>query len=257
MLLHWEDFGAKDAFRLLSLYQKKAVLPTFNDDIQSTAAAVLAAMLGAVRVPGVPPLAQQRVLFFGAGQANIGAAKLFVAARKAEGATEFEAKNQVWLMDSQGLVTKDRTDLSKEKAEFAREPVPGAEGGKLSRAVFELRPTALIGAASVQVGLGIHPFPSPRWVPLPAHLLIVLEDMIVEEIPLFCCSSIGKVLFEGLQYRLFVSELIEPFALAWRRSFAGCLLTGGHRADHDRHAAPRGPDRAPDHHGAEQPPHAL
>ena len=151
MLLHWEDFGAKDAFRLLSLYQKKALLPTFNDDIQSTAAAVLAAMLGAVRVSGVPPLAKQRVLFFGAGQANLGAAKLFVAARRAEGATEAEAKQQIWLMDREGLLTTDRADLSREKAQFARGPVKELEGAKLSKVVRELRPTALIGAASVQV----------------------------------------------------------------------------------------------------------
>jgi malic enzyme len=43
-------------------------LPTFNDDIQCTAAVVLAAVLGGCRVPGVPPLAQQTFLFFGAGQ---------------------------------------------------------------------------------------------------------------------------------------------------------------------------------------------
>ena len=73
---------------------------TFNDDIQSTAAAVLGAIYGALRLDGVPPLKQQKFLFFGAGQANIGAARLLVAALADEGLSETEAKKQIYLYDS-------------------------------------------------------------------------------------------------------------------------------------------------------------
>jgi len=73
---------------------------TFNDDIQSTAAAVVGAVYGALRLAGVPPLKEQVFLFFGAGQANIGTARLLVAALIDEGLTEAEAKNQMWLYDS-------------------------------------------------------------------------------------------------------------------------------------------------------------
>ena len=45
-----------------------AGIPTFNDDIEMTAVVMLAALLGAARVPGVPPLQQKTFLFFGAGQ---------------------------------------------------------------------------------------------------------------------------------------------------------------------------------------------
>jgi malic enzyme len=45
-------------------------VPTFNDDIQATAAVAVAAVLGGVQVPGVLPLTQQRWLFFGAGQVS-------------------------------------------------------------------------------------------------------------------------------------------------------------------------------------------
>lgn len=58
------------AFSHLQLSQGAGV-PTFNDDIQATAAVAVAAVLGGVRVPGVLPLAQQRWLFFGAGQVRM------------------------------------------------------------------------------------------------------------------------------------------------------------------------------------------
>ena len=47
-------------------------VPAFNDDIEATGAVALAALLGATRVPGVPPLRSQVFLFFGAGQVRWG-----------------------------------------------------------------------------------------------------------------------------------------------------------------------------------------
>jgi malic enzyme len=51
---------------------REANTPTFNDDIECTAAVAVAALLGALRLEGVVPLAQQRFLFFGAGQVRPG-----------------------------------------------------------------------------------------------------------------------------------------------------------------------------------------
>ena len=76
-------------------------MATFNDDIQSTGAATLAAVLGATRLPGVPPLKQQRFLLFGAGQANIGAAQLIQHRLEAEGLSPEEAKSRIWMFDRQ------------------------------------------------------------------------------------------------------------------------------------------------------------
>ena len=77
-LIHWEDFGPTNARVLLEKYRTQG--PTFNDDIQSTAAVVLACVLGAARRASVPPLRQQVFVFAGAGQASLGSAALLVSA---------------------------------------------------------------------------------------------------------------------------------------------------------------------------------
>jgi malic enzyme len=83
VLIHWEDFGSGDAARILARY--RAAGPTFNDDIQSTAAVALAAVLGAARLPGVPPLREQTaIVIAGAGQASLGIARLLIRSLRDE-----------------------------------------------------------------------------------------------------------------------------------------------------------------------------
>ena len=150
VLVHWEDLGSANAFDVLRRYQERGVV-TFNDDIQGTSAAVLSGLLGALRQRGVAPLEQQRFLFFGAGQANLGCAELLVLALKRRGLSDAEARWRIWLVDSQGLVAADRSQLSAGKAAFARADAPpglGA-GAALEDIVAAVKPSALIGAASV------------------------------------------------------------------------------------------------------------
>ncbi|MCC7110316.1 MAG: NAD-dependent malic enzyme, partial [Deltaproteobacteria bacterium] len=119
---------------------------TFNDDIQGTAAVAVAGLLASLRITR-KPLSQQRLLFFGAGEAGTGIAELFVTAAMAEGRTEAEARRQCWLFDSRGLVTSARQDgsLAGHKAKFAHEHKPVAT---LLGAVEALHPTALIGTST-------------------------------------------------------------------------------------------------------------
>ena len=70
-LLHWEDFGAANAHRILTKYAGSC--RTFNDDMQGTAAVVLAAALGAIRAAGTR-MRDQTVVIHGAGTAGIGIA---------------------------------------------------------------------------------------------------------------------------------------------------------------------------------------
>ena len=62
--LQWEDFATPHARPILQRYRDQ--LLTFNDDIQVTAAVVLGAVLGAVKVTG-KSLKEQQIVMLGAG----------------------------------------------------------------------------------------------------------------------------------------------------------------------------------------------
>jgi malate dehydrogenase (oxaloacetate-decarboxylating)(NADP+) len=143
-LLQWEDFGNTNAFRLLQ--QNRQRLPSFNDDIQGTAAVALAGLIAALRITA-GRLRDQRLLFLGAGEAGTGIADLYVAAAVADGMPEAEARARCWFVDSKGLVVKAREpELAHHKRPYAHDHPFVAT---LGEAVDALAPTALVGVSGM------------------------------------------------------------------------------------------------------------
>lgn len=152
-LLHWEDFGADNARRLIDRYRDH--LCTFNDDLQGTGAVVVAAIKSALRITG-GRMRDQRIVLFGCGTAGVGIADQLSAAMVAEGLKESDARSRFWGLGRRGLMTEaGSADLRYYQRAYAR---PVAEvcdwdstGGSiaLEEVVRHVRPTVLIGASTV------------------------------------------------------------------------------------------------------------
>jgi malate dehydrogenase (oxaloacetate-decarboxylating) len=117
VLLQWEDFATVHALPILDRYRDK--LLTFNDDIQGTAAVTLGALHGAAKVAG-RPLSRQQVVMLGAGSAGLGVLEMIRREMMAQGLSEQDASARIWVVDIEGLLTDDRTDLSAEQRKFAQ-----------------------------------------------------------------------------------------------------------------------------------------
>jgi malic enzyme len=134
-LIQFEDFKQQNALRLLDRYQGR--VPSFNDDIQGTAAVVVAGVLASLRVTGLS-LGDVRVVLAGAGAAGIGIARLLRLA----------GVETIALVDSKGLVHAGRADLDATKSALA---VPSVEGPEpdLVETIRRVRPTVLVGTTGV------------------------------------------------------------------------------------------------------------
>lgn len=106
--INLEDIKAPECFYIEQELQKSVDIPVMHDDQHGTAIISTAGLLNALELIGKDP-AKIKVVVSGAGAAGISCAKMY----KSVG-----VKNIV-LVDSKGVVSKERSDLNEQKLEFA------------------------------------------------------------------------------------------------------------------------------------------
>ena len=157
-LLQWEDFKQHNAIRLLDRYRE--TLPSFNDDIQGTAAVVVAGILAALRHRG-EPLRAQRLVFVGAGAAGLGIARLVSQVMRADGMRDEDIAAAIVMLDSHGLIAGSREQIDEDKRPFALPATALARYGfeparryDLPAVVRQIAPTILIGTSGTSGAFG-------------------------------------------------------------------------------------------------------
>jgi malate dehydrogenase (oxaloacetate-decarboxylating) len=153
VLLQWEDFARDHAAPLLERYRD--TLCTFNDDIQGTAAIVVAVLSSALGVTG-SRFRDQRIVIAGAGSAGLGLAAYLVQAMRDEGTSAEEARGRILLVDRDGLIHDRMEGLTPGQRVYAQSfdalaAFPRTPAGQipLQAVVEHAGATVLIGVSAV------------------------------------------------------------------------------------------------------------
>ena len=151
-IIQWEDFKGPNALRILAHFRDR--VPSFNDDVQGTAAVTLAGIYAAARKLG-RDITELRVVLAGAGAAGIGITRLLRRALEREGLSEAGIGSRIALLDSRGLVHAGRADLDEFKTDVAIPldlveklglTLDGDDHARLCEVIRAMKPDLLIGA---------------------------------------------------------------------------------------------------------------
>jgi len=149
-LIQFEDFAQPTAMPLLQRYRDR--LCCFNDDIQGTAAVTAGTLIAACQRKG-ERLRDQKICFAGAGSAGCGIAAHLAAQMQREGLSEAEAKERIFMVDRNGLLTTESENLRDFQLEYVRdreEAAPWCEANgqvSLHGVMKHVNPTVLIGVS--------------------------------------------------------------------------------------------------------------
>jgi malate dehydrogenase (oxaloacetate-decarboxylating) len=119
-----EDISAPRCFEIERRVIEALDCPVMHDDQHGTAIVVLAALLGAAEVLD-RDIAGLRVVVSGAGAAGVACAKILLA----------RGVRDITLLDSQGILHKDRGNLNAYKSEIAEQTNPGGLSGGIAEAL--------------------------------------------------------------------------------------------------------------------------
>lgn len=108
--INLEDIKAPEAFEIERRLKEELDIPVMHDDQHGTAIISAAALLNALEL-AEKDISKVRIVISGAGAAAVSCTRLYKA---------FGAKTEnIVMLDSQGVIRKDRDDLTTEKSEFA------------------------------------------------------------------------------------------------------------------------------------------
>lgn len=150
-LLQWEDFRKDNALSILNRHRDGIL--SFNDDIQGTGAVALAGLFSALRITN-SQLTDHRILIHGAGAAGMGIANQIRATLTGMGVPAEDARHQIAVLDSKGLLVDDQTFKDAYKADLAWDAAVAQArqlGDPGNRALMDVinayQPTILIGTS--------------------------------------------------------------------------------------------------------------
>ena len=108
--INLEDIKAPEAFEIERRLKEELDIPVMHDDQHGTAIISAAALLNALELAG-KNIEDVKIVVSGAGAAAISCTRLYQA---------FGAKKEnIVMLDSKGVIRKDRSNLTSQKAEFA------------------------------------------------------------------------------------------------------------------------------------------
>ncbi|MBL0691541.1 MAG: NAD-dependent malic enzyme [SAR324 cluster bacterium] len=149
VLIQFEDFAQRKATSIIKKYENKYCC--FNDDIQGTAAVTLATLLNACKKINVP-LKNHRILFVGAGSAATGIANLIAYQMSKKGMDLAEAKQNIFLCNSKGLVCENSPIINDFQKDYVKsnqliKSISENDIPSMAQCVEKLKPTILIGVS--------------------------------------------------------------------------------------------------------------
>jgi malate dehydrogenase (oxaloacetate-decarboxylating) len=151
-VIQWEDLSKSAAFTVLERYRDRG--PSFNDDIQGTGAVALSGILAACHLRN-ESLTDEVFVIHGAGAGGIGVAWAIREGLVRAGLSRAEAQSRVFVLDSRGLLLKDR-DMEPYKLEFAQERA-AIRGWEFEGDAPDLVETIRNAGATVLLGLSGQP----------------------------------------------------------------------------------------------------